>query len=296
MLPSIELVRSVLSNVGSVEFFHATLTKLAEAYQWYLAPAGSVVFGTLVLLLAAQAIKPSNVTQAIHVGKHQPYELLALFTFITIPIFAYLAAKLTGAPFMARYGISCVAGFAGLLGIALARRPTIAMGVLFMIAAQIGISFIQFARMPFILEPSTNLALSTSVPQFMHRFAIMARVSEDASPIVLLDDLEFLPTFHYAPQGLASRLIYVMPSISDLNGMLYLKLRKCCNAAGNLSNLADFLASHDRFLVYGGPRSAEMLNYFIDAGAPVAIEHMSKDDFLIFVTHTRKEISTTSSR
>jgi hypothetical protein len=74
------------------------------------------------------------------------------------------------------------------------------------------------------------------------------------------------------------------------------QLRKCCNAAGNLSNLADFLASHDRFLVYGGPRSAYMLKYFINAGATVAIEHMSKDDFLIFVTLTRKEISTTSSR
>jgi hypothetical protein len=41
----------------------------------------------------------------------------------------------------------------GLLGIALARRPTIAMGVVFMIAAQIGISFIQFARMPSYWNP-----------------------------------------------------------------------------------------------------------------------------------------------
>ena len=196
---------------------------------------------------------------------------------------------------MARYGVSCVAGFAGLLGIALARRPAIAIGVLFMLVAQIGISFVQFARQPSILEPSSNLMLSTSAPQFMQRYAMMARVPEKGAPIVLLDNLEFLPTFFYAPVSLASRLTYVVVP-SDTNGALYLNLTKCCNAAGNLSNLADFLASHDRFLVYGGPRSAYMLKYFIDAGTTVAIEHMSKDDFLIFVTHTRKEISTTSSR
>jgi len=294
-----------MSSVVTVTFFEPSLYSLGQAYQSYLAPAAGVLSGAFALMLVALMSGASTVTQPIHVAKHQPYELLALFTFITIPIFAYLAAKLIGAPFMARYGISCVAGFAGLLGIVLARKPAIAIGVLFVLVVQIGISFIQFARKPSILEPSSKTELSTFAHQFMQRYAIMARVREKESPIVLLDNLEFLPTFYYAPESLASRLTYLMPSKTDqldihqaakLTGTLYLNLRKCCNAAGNLSNLSDFLSSHDRFLVYGGPRSAEMLNYFIDAGATLTIEHMSRDDFLVSVTLARKEISTTSSR
>jgi hypothetical protein len=57
--------------------------------------------------------------------------------------------------------------------------------------------------------------LSTSAPQFMQRYAMMASAPDKESPIVLLDHLEFLPTFYYAPASLASRLTFLLPSETD---------------------------------------------------------------------------------
>lgn len=288
MVPSFMLLRSVISSGGSiVGLFQPTLPKLAQAYQSYLAPAAGVLFGALVLTLAAQMSRPSAVTQPIHAGKHQPHELVALFVFLLIPFFAYLAAKTTGAPFMPRYGILCIAGFASLLGITVARRPVIATGVLFLLAAQIGISFVQFVRSPTIPGPISSMELSTYAPYFMRRYAMMDRAPDRESPIVVLDDLEFLPTFYYAPANLASRLTYLVHSKADGNGLIYLKLRKCCNVPGNAFHLADFLSSHDRFLVFGGPRSLHALNHLIDAGAIIVIDRISNDDFLFSVKITK---------
>ena len=299
MLPSFILLREVLaagSNMPTVTYFDATLHKLAQAYKLYVAPAAGVLLGAFALMLVAQMNRPNTVTQPVHPDKHPAYEFVALFAFAAIPVFVYLAAKITGAPFFSRHGILCVAGFAGLLGIAMARRPAMATGVLFLLAAQIGVSYIQLARSPFLLESSSYLALSTSKPAFMQRYTMMARVPDKESPIVLLDNLEFAPTFYYAPEGLASRLTYLMPSTANHLGMIYFNLQKCCNAPGKVSYLADFLSSHDRFLVYGGPRSAETLNDLINEGATVTIEHMSRDDFLASVTRTKKESPTPSAR
>jgi hypothetical protein len=290
MLPSLTLLHNAQSNLNVQGFFQPTLPKLAAAYVSYLAPATGVLSGAFVLMLVSRMSRPANVTQLTHVAKHQLHEFVALFVFVAIPVFAYLAAKITGAPFLSRYGISCIAGFAGLLGIALARRPPIAIGVLFLLVTQIGIGFIQFKRNSFILEPSTSLALSTSAPDFMQRYTQMASVQDNESPIVLLDDLEFLPTFYYAPVGVASRLTHLVDPKTDPNSPGFLMLRKCCNAAGNAPYLSDFLSSHDRFLAYGGPRSAGWLNYYrIRAGATVIVERMSGTDFLVSVTITKKE-------
>jgi len=87
-------------------------------------------------------------------------------------------------------------------------------------------------------------------------------------------------------------LTYLIDPEADFIGLEYLKLQKCCHASGNVSSISDFLSSHVRFLVYGGPRSAYMLKYFIDAGATLSIEHMSKDDFLITVTLPKMKSST----
>ena len=125
---------------------------------------------------------------------------------------------------------------------------------------------------------------------------MMTRVPDKAMPIVLLDMLEFLPIFYYAPESLAPRLTYLVDPKAEEIGLLYLKLQKCCRAPGNVSNLPDLLSSHVRFLVYGGPRSAYMLKYFIDAGATLTVEHMSRDDFLVSVTLARKESSTPAVR
>jgi len=48
--------------------------------------------------------------------------------------------KLTGAPFLSRYGISTVAGFAGLLAVAVGKRPAIAIGTVALLMGQIGVA------------------------------------------------------------------------------------------------------------------------------------------------------------
>jgi len=47
------------------------------------------------------------------------------------------------------------------------------------------------------------------------------------------------------------------------------RLKACCNAEPAIVGRADFLASHDAFLVYGGGRYAYRLEYFVKTGATV---------------------------
>jgi hypothetical protein len=286
ILPSFSLLRTVQSDLPA---YAIPLSKLANGYVSYVAPAAAVLSGALVLFLLAQMSMPLQVRKPVHAHTLEAYELVVLITFVGIPFLAFLVAKLAGGPFYPRYGISCVAGFACLLGIALARTRAVAIGVLLLLVAQIGVSFIEFVWSPSILEPTSSLELSTDAPQFMRRYTMMARASDKESAIVLLDHLEFAPLFYYAPESVASRLTYLVRSKTDVNGLVYIKLQKCCNATGNVSHRAEFLASHATFLAYGGPRSAPLVSEFVRAGAVVTIEEMSSDHFLLSVTFKKKK-------
>jgi hypothetical protein len=110
-------------------------------------------------------------------------------------------------------------------------------------------------------------------------------VPDRTLPVVLLDDLDFLPTLYYKPPDLATRLMYVIWPHSDENGQGYIRLSRESPSAGNFSQLSEFLKSHRSFLAYGTRRNAGRLNELIRDGAGVKVEQMGAEDFLMRVEY-----------
>ena len=211
-----------------------------------------------------------------------------------MPVFSFLLAKLTGAPVFGRYSISTVAGFACLFGIVAARRPPVGLAVLVLLVAQIGLNLFEYSKTAFITEPSSSLALTTTPDIFASWYQMMEAAPDKTLPIVLLDDLEFLPVMHYAPPGLVSRLIYVVPPVDDLTGEFYIHGKPMYRGPGRAERMASFLSTHDTFLVHSSTRSLYRLKYFIAEGAAVKVESASMGGFLFSVRKHHGESATAS--
>jgi hypothetical protein len=68
------------------------------------------------------------------------------------------------------------------------------------------------------------------------------------------------------------------------------RMRLCCRSEPAVVGFADFLASHDAFLVYGGLCLAYRLQDFVKAGATVQTKQETNDHFLALVTYTKENI------
>jgi hypothetical protein len=137
LLASIPFVHAAV-GVGSQSYFSANLGKLQMSYRELLIPGGATILAGWLLLTCLFHEESEGV-------RHEPglrsYEVFALWAFVAIPVFEYAAAKITGAPFLSRYAISAIAGFAGLLGVAVGKRPALAIGTILLLALQIGFDF-----------------------------------------------------------------------------------------------------------------------------------------------------------
>lgn len=282
VLASVPFVHRVLAEMG----FAASLLKLVVLYGNFLLPAAGVIFGSLILTFLLH-------TKADGV-KNQPglrgYEVVALWTFVAVPVFEYLAAKATGAPFFSRYGVSTVAGFAGLLGVVVARKPGVAMGTLLLLLWQIVLAFVSFASGSVLYEPSSGYAISTRMNQFNERYVAMDAAENGNLPIVLIDDLDFIPTAYYAPPSVASRFVYVRWGDDGVKEW-YDRLRACCQTTTPALELEQFLATHDTFLVYGRLLANYRLSKLIDKGATVIQKKEMGDHFLALVTYHKGTVA-----
>jgi hypothetical protein len=282
VLASLPFVYQAISVVQPFDFFSPNPLKLIIAYKDLLIPSVSVLVGWLILMRLVREKKES-------VGNERGlrgYEVVALWAFVAIPVIEYAAARLTGAPFLTRYGLSAIAGFAGLLGVAVEKRPAVAMGTLAVLVGQVGVAFLGFASGSVLVAPSSNYQISTGIREFSERYEWMGE--DKTLPIVLLDDLDFLPTTYYAPPSVASQLVYTVWGKYDINGGGFERLRACCKSEPAVIGIRDFLVSHDAFLVYGGPHSAYRLEYLVKAGATVKTRRETSDHFLVLLIYPKR--------
>jgi Dolichyl-phosphate-mannose-protein mannosyltransferase len=291
VLVSLPLLHAARSYIGPNEFFLPTALTLAESYQSTLAPAVGILLGSLAFLLLARI--PHQPTQSSRTPR--PHELVALWALAGTPIVAYIVARLTSAPLLPRYTMVFVAGVACLLGFLAARRPVAAIAILVLLAAEIGISANTFRRDVAISEPSSmrlgwqGNRISTSLALFQERYQWIEASANKDVPVVVLNPIEFMPTSYYAPPDLVSRLTYVMWLDFDVNGENIARLIKCCQASVTRPvHSSEFLAAHDRFLVFAPTSWVSLLARFIPDGATVAIEKISGENFLASVSYPKK--------
>lgn len=294
VIPLVRLAAAMLTGFGA---FSDSIPPsiFLDSYRGNLGPAVIVIAWALALLCLPPVARPRHASRLspAQAGPVQ-HEIVVLCGLIAIPVFAAVVSLLTKSPLFDRYSLSFVAGFAGLLGLAAARRPIVGIVILALLFGQIAVDQINYVRKTVLLEPSSLIEVSTHKPHFMRRYRELDAFQDKSVPIVVLDDLEFAPMAYYAPPYMVSRMTYVVWASWDIVGPFYRRLKDCCNSTGTIVNAADFFASHDKFLVYGKPRSMERVKLLIDAGAKINMLNMSSDHFLAFVTFQNQQDSPSS--
>lgn len=285
-LISLPLLHAVHATYGS-HFFPASLRSITEAYRSLFEPALNVLIISLVLLCANQFIRRRSLDGAatrdpFTSSKVQSHEWAAILGSLLVPFVCFLASRMTGAPMLQRYSLQTVVCVACLLGLAAARSAALGTAIALCLLAQIGADLSRFLDSHVIPEPSTSIPLSKSYEWFNQRYEWIASDTHANLPVVLLSDLEFSPTFCYAPAEILSRLVYIP---TDENGEEYLQLQNCCHAPGKVLSLQNLLSRSKSFLAYGPPRSFGIIEYFRRTGASVSIERISGDYSLFLVEY-----------
>jgi hypothetical protein len=226
-----------------------------------IGPAMSVL---LLLLLLAVIDGMQRVPHANKTADIPGQEVVLAACFICIPLVGLIGSKVSHGPFFDRYFLSSIAGYAILLGFATSSRlvgsrtAKVLAGCMFVLMlADLGTTvYFSAVNRIMLFEPSTGLRLSTmpSNPLQIYEGVSMDRSGFD---ILVLPSLEYLYFFRYAPPSVASRLYYGAPA-NDVNLGGFERLAKGGRLDLRTTAFGPFLATHDKFLVYGAARNTDL--------------------------------------
>jgi Dolichyl-phosphate-mannose-protein mannosyltransferase len=181
-------------------------------------------------------------------------EMLVGVGFVFVPVLGLIGCKVSHGPFLDRYFLSSIAGFAIFLGFAGLRTrswavKTLAGFMFVLMLADLGttIYFSKKNRLA-LTEPSTGLRLSMTPSNPMALYDSLRR-DKTGLDILVLPSLEYIYFFMYAPTSVTSRLYYGAPE-TDVNRGGYLKLSKLARVDLKITTVGQFLATHQRFLAY----------------------------------------------
>jgi hypothetical protein len=200
-------------------------------------------------------------------------EMLVATGFACIPLVALLGSKVSHGPFIERYFLSSIAGYAIFLGFATSRRPVgswtaraLAGCMLVLMIGDLATTVYLTSRHRFVLvEPSSGLALSTTPSDPMALYDTLS-MNDSGLDILVLRNVEYLYFFRYAPPSVVSHLYYGAPP-DDLFLMAYQRFAKAADNNLKTTTFGPFLATHSRLLVYeSGSQSIDALQALAGAG------------------------------
>jgi len=233
----------------------------------------AIIILLLSLLLSAldgiRRAQPTNTTAII-----PPQEIVVAAGFACIPLVGLLGSRLSHGPFMDRYFLSSIAGYATILGFESSRRrvrpwavQALAACMLLLMVWDVGTT-IYFGRKHRIalIESSSGQILSTTPA---NPLAMYESLSSDnrGLDILVLPSIEYIYFFRYAPSPVVSHLYFGTPS-NDLFLEAFERLGKGAQIDLKTTTFDPFLATHDKFLVYGSGNSADAsaIQAFVSAG------------------------------
>lgn len=289
MLASLPLFQAAKADIPAL--FPATGLGIMKAYQSHLTPAIGVFAAALILYFIFIYTSPNPPAAPNRTASSELPEMVVLIAFLAMPVFTFIVARLTGAPFFYRYSITAVIGFGCLLGIVTAKRAPVAVGLFFFLIAQIGVNFFEYARSVTLAESSGN-ELSIRAKTFDERYAALEAVPGKNAPILLLDYMDFLPMMHYAPAEMTPRLVYLLDPGHDFIGEGYRRLQRHSDAPGRLVTLEEVVSTYDTFTAYCSSRSIFRLDHFIREGAEVTAVGTTSDNLIFTVSFKKKRSDT----
>jgi hypothetical protein len=245
-----------------------------DLFQRFLVNAIGPALAVLLLLLAIFAFQGLWRNQRGLAFAAIPLrEILLAIGFACIPLVGLLGSKVSHGPFIERYFLSSIAGYAILLGFATSRGQSglwaarwLAGCMLVLMIGDLGTTvYLTLKHRIVLIEPTSGLALSTTPSGPM---ALYDKVSMNDSglDILVLRNVEYLYFFRYAPPSVVSHLYYGAPT-DDLFLTAYDRFARGAGIHLKTTTFGPFLATHNRFLVYeSGSPSIDALQAIASAG------------------------------
>ena len=235
-------------------FFAASHDLLQRFLVNVIGPATIVLLLPLLLNTIEGVMAPAGATNTSAFVPRR--EVAVAAGLACIPLFGLIGCKVIHGPFVDRYFLPSLAGYAILLGFASSSRGTgswaakaLAGCMLLLMLADIGSTlYLSKVHRIMLVEPSTGLRLSTTPSNPMQLYSSLS-TNESGLDIMVFPSLEYLYLFRYAPPSVVSHLYYAAPA-NDVNLLGYEKLRKWARIGLKTMTVSQFLATHKQFLVY----------------------------------------------
>lgn len=216
--------------------------------------------------------------------------------FLLVPIISYIVAFAARAPLFTRYSMVAAFGFACVLGLAVARRPAVAILLPAVIAAQYIYDFGYFIHYQRTEEPVTSLQIDANLKQYSERYDWIRNAGRPDLPIVLIDDLDFSPTIYYAPPDLQKRMIFGWQGNSGVNAKGYSSLIRYTGAAGSVIPLDEVARTYPAFFLFATNRQSvvrllqdnDILHTLLPSVQTVTMLQADRDMELLLVQNKRK--------
>jgi len=245
-----------------------------DLIQRFLVAAIGPAIGVLLLALILFALEGMwRAGPATEFAAIPPREMLVAAGFVCIPLVGLLGSKVSHGPFIERYFLSSIAGYAIFLGFASSRlvgswkAQVLAVCMLLLMIGDLGTTiYLSMKHRIVLVEPSSGTALGTTPSNPMALYGTLL-LDNNNLDILVLSNLEYLYFFKYAPPSVVSHLYFGAPA-NDLFLGAYERFAKAARIDLKTTTFSPFLAAHNRFLVYerGNDAYLEAVEAFASAG------------------------------
>ncbi len=219
-------------------------------------------------------------------------ELLIATALACLPLFAILGTKVNHGPFFNRYLLSSIAGVGILLAYASSARQmrswvaqALAASMFVLMLGDFGLLIRHYVvGAPSITEPTSKFVFTYPRQNPLTRDeALLA--PHPPLDILVVEDINYLYLVRYASPELAAHLYFGTPMADDFFLTGFERLAKWAHVDLHLTTFGPFLATHDRFLVYGKIDGTLMscepcTDLFLKAGYTLVSVHRDTDNLL----------------
>jgi hypothetical protein len=286
------LIQGAMKQVG-IFWARPHSRSALDFYYSLLTPALLPLVVMLVLLGLYSTAHPISSSNRRKQARSTPpfHEVAAAIGFIAIPVVAFVLAIFFTGAMTSRYVLSSVIGFSVLFAFA---AYALSDG-----RAIVGAALVIFLCGGFVMVEVRSFQRSAEASLGQAKtYKLLQSDSEKNLPIVASDLHTFTTLAHYGPREFASRLVYLADPQASLRHLGHssvdqgiLDLKPWFGL--KVEEYGPYIASHDRFLVYGylDPYWVWLLTELSLANFRIEMRGRNKNNFLFLVSAKSKPIS-----
>ncbi|MFL6415290.1 MAG: glycosyltransferase family 39 protein [Bryobacteraceae bacterium] len=267
---------------------------VAYFYVFLLAPCILVMIFALALLVVNGAKFMGSLAPALARGGDQvaAVELVLALSFLALPAFGVVYAKIAHGPVIGRYFLPTVVGVSMVLGALFAKQRTalwVRVTLALVMVLTIGEPFGRLVWHRYhgwgenLTEPISGRPMNTTPGHPLDRYSMfLSEANRSPLPIGVLTQWDFVYLVHYAPQ-LVPRLYFVTSSESSFYYRAFRELRPWFPVKYNTQlTFREFGRSAPHSLVYGLYRDDELkaLSTIVQAGRTITSFKLTDGHFL----------------